>query len=421
MLQVIDRRLNGRHKSASNRQRFIRRYKQQIRKAVADAITDRSITDTDSGEKISIPARDIKEPTFRHGRGGRNETVHTGNKEFITGDEIKRPDSGGGKGQGSDASNDGEGEDDFIFQLSRDEFMELFFEDLELPNLAKTQITRTVEFDSVRSGHSRDGIPSNIDIVRSLQGAMARRIALQMPLKRELRSAEEELESLSESETPDDERVVILEEQARHFKARIKSIPFVDEFDLRFHNRVQRPKPKTQAVMFCLMDVSGSMDEQRKDIAKRFFILLYYFLNRSYEHIQVVFIRHHTTASEVDEETFFHSRETGGTVVSSALELMNKIIEQRYPLSDWNIYAAQASDGDNWPADSGVCRELLTEQILPKMQYYAYVQIAVERQQQLWQEYDAISAEHPHFAMRTIIERSQIYPVFRQLMQKREA
>ena len=421
MLQVIDRRLNGRHKSAVNRQRFIHRYKQQIRKAVADAITDRSITDTDSGEKISIPARDIREPSFRHGRGGSNETVHTGNKEYVAGDKIKRPQSGGANGQGSNASNDGEGEDDFVFQLSREEFMDLFFEDLELPNLAKTQIARTVEHDSVRSGHTCDGIPSNIDIVRSLTGAMARRIALKMPLKRELLSFEEELENLTDSDTPDQDRITVLQEQVRHFKARLKAIPYVDEFDLRFHNRVLRPKPKTQAVMFCLMDVSGSMDEQRKDIAKRFFILLYYFLNRSYAHIQVVFIRHHTTAMEVDEEAFFQSRETGGTVVSSALELMDQIIEQRYPLSDWNIYAAQASDGDNWPQDSGHCRELLTELILPKMQYYAYVQIAVERQQQLWQEYDSIRAEHPHFAMRTIIERAQIYPVFRELMQKREA
>ncbi len=421
MLQVIDRRLNGRHKSAVNRQRFIHRYKQQIRKAVADAITDRSITDTSSGEKISIPTRDIKEPSFRHGRGGSTETVHPGNKEYTAGDTIKRPPSGGGDGRGPNASKDGEGEDDFVFQLSREEFMDLFFEDLELPNLAKTQITRTVEHDSVRAGHTRDGIPASIDIVRSLTGAMARRIALQTPLKRELRSVEEELEALSECDEPDQNRIVVLQDQVQHFKTRIKAIPYVDEFDLRFHNRVLRPRPKTQAVMFCLMDVSGSMDEQRKDIAKRFFILLYYFLNRSYEHIQVVFIRHHTTATEVDEEEFFQSRETGGTVVSSALELMNKIIAQRYPLSDWNIYAAQASDGDNWPQDSGRCRELLVEQILPKLQYYAYVQIAVERQQQLWQEYDAIRAEHPHFAMQTIIERAQIYPVFRELMQKREA
>ena len=115
--------------------------------------------------------------------------------------------------------------------------------------------------------------------------------------------------------------------------------------------------------MFCLMDVSGSMDEERKDIAKRFFILLYLFLTRNYERIEVVFIRHHTIAKEVDEDEFFHSRESGGTVVSSALKLMQEIIRERYPLTEWNIYAAQASDGDNWDDDSSsaiTCRRAST-------------------------------------------------------------
>ena len=420
MLQVIDRRLNGRHKSAVNRQRFIRRYKQQIRESVADAISDRSITDTQSGEKISIPTRDIKEPVFRHGRGGRREIVHPGNKEYVTGDKIKRPPAGGGEGAGSDASEDGFGEDEFAFEISREEFMEIFFEDLELPNMAKTQIARTVEQDSVRAGYTCDGVPSNIDVVRSLQASMARRMALQAPLKRKLRDAETALRAAALQDPPDPQHIAALEADVEQLKRRIAGIPFVDEFDLRYHNRVLRPKPKTQAVMFCLMDVSGSMSEQRKDIAKRFFILLYYFLTRTYEHIQVVFIRHHSTAAEVDEEAFFHSRETGGTVVSSALKLMNEIIDARYPLSDWNIYAAQASDGDNWPKDSGQCRELLSETILPKTQYYAYVQIESERQQQLWQEYDSIRSVHPHFAMQNIKERADIYPVFRRLMKKRE-
>ncbi|MFT4581606.1 MAG: uncharacterized sporulation protein YeaH/YhbH (DUF444 family) [Gammaproteobacteria bacterium] len=173
--------------------------------------------------------------------------------------------------------------------------------------------------------------------------------------------------------------------------------------------------------MFCLMDVSGSMSEQRKDIAKRFFILLHYFLTRTYEHIEVVFIRHHMNAAFFDENTFFNSPETGGTIVSSALKLMMKIIDARYPATDWNIYAAQASDGDNWPQDSNQCGFLLTEQILPKTQYYAYVQIESEQKQQLWQEYDASRSDHPHFAMQNIKERADIYPVLRQLMKKCES
>ena len=177
--------------------------------------------------------------------------------------------------------------------------------------------------------------------------------------------------------------------------------------------------PSTQAVMFCLMDVSGSMDEECKNIAKRFFMLLYLFLTRSYERIELVFIRHHTVAKEVDEEDFFTSRETGGTVVSSALELMHEIIRERYPSAAWNIYAAQASDGDNWNDDSPRCRDLLINSILPVMQYYAYVEIKAENPQSLWEEYEHVKSVSPRFAMQRILSLEDIYPVFRELFRKK--
>ncbi|MGD9833132.1 MAG: DUF444 family protein, partial [Piscinibacter sp.] len=173
-------------------------------------------------------------------------------------------------------------------------------------------------------------------------------------------------------------------------------------------------------VMFCLMDVSGSMDEARKDLAKRFFILLYLFLTRHYEKIDIVFIRHHTQAQEVDEHNFFHATETGGTVVSSALVLMEEIARARYPTSEWNIYGAQASDGDNWHHDSGRCRELLADKILPLCRYFAYVQVA-EEEQNLWDEYAALAAESKAFAIRKVTEANQIYPVFRDLFKKEGA
>jgi uncharacterized protein len=133
-----------------------------------------------------------------------------------------------------------------------------------------------------------------------------------------------------------------------------------------------------------------------------------------------VFIRHHTQAQEVNEEEFFHATETGGTVVSSALVLMKEIVSQRYPTSEWNIYAAQASDGDNWHHDSGRCREIVVEQLLPLVRYFAYVQVA-EAEQNLWDEYAQIAAEYAHFAMRKVLEPSEIYPVFRELFKKEGA
>jgi uncharacterized sporulation protein YeaH/YhbH (DUF444 family) len=416
MSQVIDRRLNGRNKSAVNRQRFIKRYKNQIKRAVGDAISGRSITDIDSGEKVGIPTKDISEPVFGHGNSGRRERVHPGNQDFVTGDQLERPPAGGGKG--GKAGKDGGGEDDFVFNLSREEFLELFFEDLALPDLVKTQLARITEYKKVRAGHTSSGVPANIDVVRSLKGALARRIALGAPHRRRLHEVEAELETLQPHEDTDDPAVRRLERELVELKQRLERIPFIDTFDLRYSNRINEPKPSSQAVMFCLMDVSGSMDANRKDIAKRFFILLYLFLSRNYEHIEVVFIRHHTTAIEVDEHDFFHARETGGTVVSSALELTYDIIQQRYPTSDWNIYTAQASDGDNWTDDSPRCRDLLLAKLMPCMQYYAYVEIEARHPQNLWREYETVKGAWDNFAMQRILGLEDIYPVFRELFKK---
>jgi uncharacterized sporulation protein YeaH/YhbH (DUF444 family) len=211
-----------------------------------------------------------------------------------------------------------------------------------------------------------------------------------------------------------------VEQRIEFLRAKIKAIPYLDPIDLRYRSRVRVPVPTSKAVMFCLMDVSGSMDEGRKELSKRFFILLYLFLTRHYEKIDIVFIRHHTQAAEVDEQNFFHATETGGTVVSSALVLMEEIARARYPASEWNIYGAQASDGDNWHHDSGRCRELLADRILPLCRYFAYVQVA-EEEQNLWEEYSQLAAEHPSFAMRKVTEASQIYPVFRELFKKEGA
>ncbi len=425
MTQIIDRRINGKHKSAVNRQRFLRRFREQIKRAVSDAIDTRSIKDIDSGEKVNIPTKDTHEPTIGHGQGGVRETIHPGNKEFVTGDRIARPPTGDG-GKGSEASDQGEGEDEFGFQLSREEFLKFFFEDLELPDLVKTQLSTIMDFKSVRAGYSTTGVPTNIDIVRSLKGSLARRIALRTPYTVELHEAEQELENLHTALPDNDtkknqQKILELEETILRLKDKIDSIPFVDTFDLRYRNRTKEPSPTTQAVMFCLMDVSGSMDEARKEMAKRFFILLYLFLTRTYKHIQVVFIRHHTTAKEVDEENFFHSRETGGTVVSSALELMYSIIQERYPTSDWNIYAAQASDGDNWEGDSPSCGKLLTERIMPLLQYFAYVEIMPHNHQSLWRMYEEVKGQYRNFDMQSIADANEIYPVFRKLFARKPA
>ena len=418
MAYLIDRRLQSKKKSAVNRERFIRRYKGQIKDAVARAIKGRSITDVESGEKVSIPVKDVNEPNFGHAHGGVWETVSPGNKEYLKGDRIARPRGGAGSGRGQASNSDQTGEDDFIFELSREEFMNVFFDDLELPNMVKTQLTSTTDFKTQRAGYKLSGTTTNIHILRSLRGALGRRIAVGGHSRQRLREAERELEELLLVAPPDDPRVLLLKKEIHHIHTRLLAIPFIDPFDLRYSNRIKVPKPSSQAVMFCIMDVSGSMDETKKDTAKRFFILLYLFLTRAYDKIEVVFIRHHTQAAEVDEHEFFNSRESGGTVVSSALNLLTKIMHERYASSEWNAYVAQASDGDNWDNDSVTCRQLLINTVMPAVQYFAYVEITEGEPQNLWQEYLQVPDHHENFAMQKIETPADIYPVFRELFKK---
>jgi hypothetical protein len=271
----------------------------------------------------------------------------------------------------------------------------------------------------VRAGFVSQGTPGNLHVVRSMKTAVGRRLAMSSAAREALREARDTLAELEAVGRGASEAADELRREIEALEARVAAVPFLDTYDLRYAHRVEQPQPSSQAVMFCLMDVSGSMDEARKDIAKRFFMLLYLFLTRSYERIDLVFIRHHTQATEVEEQEFFSSRETGGTVVSSALELMHQIIRERYPASAWNLYAAQASDGDNWEADSPRCRELLVGSILPLVQYYAYVEIAAERPQSLWREYALVKTACPHFAMQRINGVQDIYPVLRELFRKK--
>jgi uncharacterized sporulation protein YeaH/YhbH (DUF444 family) len=420
MSYVIDRRLNGKNKSTVNRQRFLRRYREHIKKAVEEAVNTRSITDMEHGEQISIPSHDISEPVLHHGHGGRQTVVHPGNREFTAGERIPRPDGGGGNGPGGKAGNSGEGMDEFVFQLTQDEFLDFMFEDLELPNLVKRHLTGVETFKTVRAGISNDGNPSRINIVRTLRSAHARRIALSGSSRAALRQAEQELARLKIEEPANFSDIQALEQEIERLRGRIRRVPFLDTFDLKYNLLVKQPNPSSKAVMFCLMDVSGSMTQTTKDIAKRFFILLYLFLKRNYERIDVVFIRHHTSAKEVDEEEFFYSRETGGTIVSSALKLMQEIMAARYPAEEWNIYAAQASDGDNWNDDSPVCRQILSNQIMPFVQYFTYVEITPREHQALWDEYQTVGDAFPgSFSQQQLVSAADIYPVFRDLFQRR--
>ena len=431
MHQFIDRRQNPKGKSLGNRQRFIRRARAQIKEVVNKSVRDRSITDVASGETVTIPTKGIGEPRFNHSsKGGIRERVFAGNKEFETGDRIPKPQQGEGGG-GKKATDQGDGEDEFQFALSREEFLDLFFEDLELPNLVKTTLKEIVSFTRHRAGFSRVGNPSNLDVSRTMRNSLGRRIALARPKNATLEDLRRQIVAL-EAKTgrtdEDEQKLRALIEELDVLERRRKVVGFIDPFDVRYRYNEQRPEPNTNAVMFCLMDVSGSMGQREKDLAKRFFVLLHMFLKRRYEHVDVVFIRHTHEASEVDEETFFYSPQTGGTVVSTALREMAAVVADRYPTDTWNIYAAQASDGENFSGDSERCVALLHQELMPVCQYFTYVEIIDEREMglfgdsesgaALWQAYRTVKEQWQNFEMKRIAKPGDIYPAFRELFAK---
>ncbi len=431
MRHFIDRRLNPKDKSLVNRQRFLRRARAQIKDAVNKSLKDRKITDVGGGESVSIPTKGIREPRLRHASsGGRRERIFPGNKEFTPGDRINKPPSGKGEG-GKEASDSGEGEDEFTFALTREEFLDLFFEDLELPDLVKTNLKETTAYKPQRAGYAVDGTTTNINVLRTMRHSLGRRIALKRPVLGDVEGLQkevDELEAKGHLDAREMRRLIELKVELENVQRRWKAIPYIDPLDIRYNRFEQVPQPKTNAVMFCLMDVSGSMGPREKDLAKRFFILLHLFLERRYERIDIVFIRHTHKASEVDEETFFYSRETGGTVVSTALVEMRKVLRDRYPVQDWNIYAAQASDGDNFEDDTGYCLYILAQELLPVCQYFAYVEILDEREFQLfqnsnggktlWRGYRRLAEDFPNFETKRISKPGDIYPVFRELFAK---
>ena len=418
MSHLIDRRLNGRGKSTVNRERFLRRYKTQVRAAVKRMVGERKLADMDNGGEVHLPKKDIAEPRFGFGHGGEREFVLPGNREYVTGDRIARPD-GGGRGSGSgEGEGAGEAQDDFVFSLSREEFLDIFFDDLELPRLVRTQLGTTDRFRSIRAGYTTQGSPSNLAVPRTLANSLARRVALGGALKREAAELEEVLAAaVAEARHEDAARATVELERLRGRRA---ALPFLEELDVRYRNRVLRPEPVARAVMFCLMDVSASMDEDKKDLAKRFYTLLYLFLTRKYGKVDLVFIRHTDDAEEVDEDTFFHDRKSGGTVVLSALELMEKIRRERYA-DGWNVYAAQASDGDAFGSDPAKSARFLREMILPATRYYAYIELTPQESMHpssLWAEYAMLAQDADNFAMRRAARRENIYPVFRELFSK---
>jgi len=413
---IVDRRSNPGGKSLGNRERFIRRARESIKKAVRDSVVERSVTSTGQ-QKVRIPIDGISEPHFRHDQNTiKDKYVLPGNKEFVVDDLLNKPLGGDGKGGASDSGN---GEDDFEFILSKEEYAEILFDGLELPDFIKKSSKQAISTVRVRAGHSSSGTPARLDLERSMVNSVGRRIALKFPKLRKIK----ELEALLETEKDCQVRFDIME-QIERLRRKAAAVTFLDPIDLKYKKFDVKTKPMNQAVVFCVMDVSGSVDEYEKDMAKRFYMLLHMFLSVKYKNIDVVFIRHTTTAKECNEEEFFNSKESGGTMVSSAFMLVSQIIKERYPVEEWNIYCASASDGDNFAHDNQVVLKLL-EDLLPKLQYFIYTELIPEVDMShnithghgdmtnLWEVYNTLQKSYVNIVMKKLMFPSGIYAVFR--------
>lgn len=395
-MSIIDRRKNKQGKSAENRKRFLDRYKKQIKDSVEEASTDKELKDFFKKDNVKIKKKHTTEPRFKHLKdSGSSDNVHTGNKEYSKGDRIPKPQRG--EGQGTQGSPDGEGEDDFQFSLTKEEFLNIYFDGMELPNFIKKSINEALDFKMKRAGYTNEGIPARLDIKKTFEQAMARKLASKARLEKEGRKP-----------------------------------LYLTEEDVMYKNYEPDPQPVKHCVMFAIMDVSGSMGEHEKKLAKKYFLLLYLFLHKSYDSVEIRFIRHHSEAQEVNEHTFFYGRETGGTIVSKAFDLVNQIIDDEYDLSHTNVYIAQASDGDNWASNNLELEELLKSKILPKVQYMAYLEVIEQNRVEYRQEYARAFGGSPDaglydlykklecekFQVRRATTEEEIYPVLRELFTK---
>jgi uncharacterized sporulation protein YeaH/YhbH (DUF444 family) len=416
---VVDARpQSDQSKTSADRQRFVRRARAQIKDAVKKAISTGDIKSLEQG-KIRVPVKDMNEPTFqRDPKTGSRDLVHTGNKDWIPGDTIEKPSSGTGEGSGKGGSPDGEGQDDFAFVLTPDEFYDVLFEDMELPDLMKKTMKQITKVTRKRAGFVISGNPSQLDIRQTYKFAFARHKALGRPTVQDIEEAEANLKTAEQCGQQFD--IEMYADILNELRVAQQRVPLIDNIDLRYRNYPPRPEPITKAVMFAMMDVSGSMDEDRKDLAKRFFLLLYVWLMKQYNRqVEIVFIRHHTVAEEVDEHTFFHSQESGGTVVSTVFPVMEKAIQERYNPNEWNIYACYASDGDNWMDDNQRVIESL-KKLMPRLQYFAYLQVADTNNDtsSLWAAYKQVGKEFSHIKSTVAVDPEEIWPVFRELFTK---
>lgn len=431
----IDRRKAGKGKSTSNRQKLIKRIKSFIKNSEPKNIGSGGVSGSGVGgtatSPVKVSADALEEPHFLYASGGEETMVFIGNSEYDRGDVLDFPQSD--STTSSAGLGDG-GEDDFIVNVARDEFLDLFFEDCELPNLSAEKYTEKLDVVQQPAGFSTTGNPSQLSIIRTYKQSLGRRWALMGPYRDEMTALQEELESLFEQQRQNpllaevNSRIAEIEERLEVLRRKLSALDGFENTDLRYRKKEAKPLKTVDAVLVMSMDISGSMDETKKRIARRWFALMYAFIKRRYTNTELVFIAHTDEAFEMSEEDFFTTRVNGGTKVSTALELINKIIKDRYDTATTNVYVSHASDGDNYDSDNPAVKDVLvgSGHLMNKVQFFSYVEVGKQnswsssRTTNLWDTYDdvRVGIKGRKMTLALIETAEDCYPVFKKVFRK---
>jgi sporulation protein YhbH len=367
-------------RSAGDRARHRSKVRESIRENITDIIAEESIIGQDRGRVIKVPIRGIREYRFVY--GDNEPGVGQGDGDTAEGQVVGKV-RGDGSGDG-DQAGDRPGVDYYETDVTLDELVEIMFEDLELPDLERKQLRQLDSFRlSKRKGHRRVGIRSRLDKPRTVRERARRKLAA----------------------------------RGRGATA-AQRFPYHDD-DLVYRHVTADVRQESNAVVFCLMDTSGSMDTMKKYLARSFFFLLYQFICTKYQNVEIVFVAHHTEAREVSEEEFFHKGESGGTFISSAYGKTLEIIQDRYHPSLWNVYAFHCSDGDNFDSDNATA--LRTAQELTEIcNLFGYGEIkplgSRYYESSMLNIFRRLEAENFHTVL--IEQKSDVWPSFKAFLSK---
>jgi len=386
-MSIFQRHKTVADRSAGDRARHRKKIERAIKDGIYNIVAEESIIGKEGKKKFRIPVRGIKEYRFVYGDNGSRRVGSAQGKDVKRGQVIGKKEEKG-QGQGNQAGQE-KGEEYYEVELTLDQLAEYLFKDLKLPNFEKKKNTNVTSKKIKRHGYRTKGIRPRLDkkktVIEKLKRKNKRKLIMSQP------ELNEDVDETNE-------------------------FPFNEE-DLRYRHYKVHEKKTSSAVIFFLMDISGSMTRQKKFLARSFFFLLYHFIRARYDQVDLVFIAHDVEAHEVTEEQFFGRGSSGGTLVSSALTMTEEIISKRYHPNSWNIYAFQCSDGDNWPTDNERAIEL-AKKIVQKAQFFGYCQIEPSEERASFIRENSLSKIYApligsNFKVAEVSNKEHIWPAFR--------